>query len=208
VEGGDDQTMCCDALPQTTGGLQRGAGVLMMVLVFLGGCIATVANAGYMYLRNLKDGLDQKIDAKVDALGQKIDAQGANITEQKGDAKMQEMDLLRTQIHDLGQTMEQNTKALITQMDGLLPERNTAAAPESRLEIEVADPVGFEGRLPGAKGLENPSFPPSASHPAAEDVQQTDAAVGPRFPFSCAPCENAAVVASAVPISPPAPSTR
>ena len=77
VEGGDDQTMCCDALPQTTGGLQRAAGVLMMVLVLLGlACAAAVAVAGYMYLRNLKDAFDQKVDA----LGKKIGAQGANIT--------------------------------------------------------------------------------------------------------------------------------
>ena len=179
----------------------------MYVIVFLCSCIVVLALV-LMRVCAQNNALGQKVDA----LGKKIDAQGANITEQKGDAKMQEMDLLKTQIHDLGQTMEQtmeqNTKALSTQIGGLLPERNTADAPDSRLEIEVADTVDFEGRLPGAKGLEKPSFPPSASHPAAEDVQQTDAAVGPRFPFSCAPCENTAVVASAVPISPPAPSTR
>jgi hypothetical protein len=197
--------MCCDALPQTTkapemtGALQTTGASVMYVIVFLCSCIVVLALV-LMRVCAQNNALGQKVDA----LGKKIDATAAKNTQQEGDAKMQEMDLLGTKINDLGQTMEkkmeennQNMKALLAA--GMQPERNTAGAQDGRLEVEIADTVDFEDLVPRAKGLENL---------AAEDVQLADTAVGQRFPFSCAPCQTTGAVASAVPLSSPASSTR
>jgi hypothetical protein len=211
--------------PQTTEALEMTAGALMMVFFSVCACIGAVGAVLFRAYMRRMDAFGQQnvaLGQKVDALGQKIDVKGENIMEQKGDEKMQEIDALKTQIHDLKQTME-NMKAFITQIDGLQPERHTADAPgnvnkdreamDSRFEIEIADTVDFQdGRFPGARGEEEtgglPSFMPSDLHPAAAGVQQTDAAVGPRFPFSCAPCDNTVVVSTAVPVSLPASSTQ
>ena len=104
-----DQAMCCDALPQTTEApqmtLQMAAGALMMMFSFCA-CIGIVA---LVLMRGYTRRMDAFYQQNV-SLGQQFDALG-----QKGDEKMQEIGSLKTQIHDLKQTME-NMKAFITQM--------------------------------------------------------------------------------------------